>query len=143
MVKRLNTRSLVHTMTRRIAILLAALVCAACDDFAGVFEPDCMALEGDRFVFTGRTFEWHKFTDERRIGADGELVDPFPGYPLKGTFVLQGTTVELTTAAGNRLDDHFLIERGDSLYLLTREQHAAVTEGGDLPTCVLRRGDEV
>ena len=100
-------------------------------------------MEGDRFVFSGGTFEWHKFTDERRIGADGELVDPFPGYPLKGSFVLQGPTVELTTAAGDRLEDHFLHERGDSLFLLTREQHATVTAGGEMPACVLRRGDDI
>ena len=132
-----------RVMTKTTVILLAAMLCAACDDFTGVFEPDCMAMEGDRFVFAGSTFEWHKFTDERRLDADGNVVDPFPGYPLTGTFALRGSTVELTTAGGDRLDDRFLFERGDSLYLLTREQHAAVTAGGDLPMCVLRRGDEV
>ncbi|MBT8082392.1 MAG: hypothetical protein KJP08_00250 [Gammaproteobacteria bacterium] len=129
-------------MMQRTAILLVAILCAACAEFSGVFEPDCMAMEGDRFVFAGGTFEWHKFTDERRIDADGNLIDPFPGYPLTGTVVLRGSTVELTTAAGDRLDDYFLLERGGSRYLLTREQHAAVTAGGDLPACVLRRSDE-
>ena len=99
-------------------------------------------MEGDRFVFAGGKFEWHKFTDERRLDADGNLVDPFPGYPLTGTVVLRGSTVELTTAAGDRLDDHFLLERDDDHYLLTREQYAAVTAGGDLPICALRRSDE-
>ena len=129
-------------MTKRIAILLAALLCSACADLNGVFEPDCIAMEGDRFVFAGSAFEWHKFTDERRIDADGNVIDPFPGYPLKGTVVLRGSTVELTTAAGDRLDDHFLLERKDSFYLLTRDQHAAVSAGGDLPVCALRRSDE-
>ena len=129
-------------MTRRIAILFVALLCAACADLDGVFEPDCIAMAGDRFVFAGRTFEWHKFTDMRRVDADGKLVDPFPGYPLTGTFALRESTVELTTAAGERLDDHFLLQRGDSLYLLTRDQHAAVNAGDDLPACVLRRADE-
>jgi hypothetical protein len=130
-------------MTRRIAILLAAFLCTSCAELSGVFEPDCIAMEGDRFVFAGGKFEWHKFTDERRLDADGNVIDPFPGYPLKGTVVLRGSTVELTTADGERLDDHFLLERGDSHYLLTRAQHAAVTAGGDLPECVLHRSDKV
>ena len=129
-------------MTKRTAILFVAFLCSACADLEGVFEPDCIAMEGDRFVFAGRTFEWHKFTDMRRIDADGKLVEPFPGYPLKGSFVLRGSTVELTTAGGERLDDHYLFERRDSLYLLTGDQHAAVNGGGDLPACVLRRGDQ-
>ena len=128
-------------MVRRTAILFVAFLCAACADLDGVFEPDCIAMEGDRFVFAGGTFEWHKFTDERRIGADGKLVEAFPGYPLTGAFVLRGSMVELTTSGGERLDDHFLLRRGDSLYLLTRDQHAALDAGGDLPACVLRRGD--
>lgn len=99
-------------------------------------------MEGDRVVFAGGTFEWHKFTDERRLDADGKVIDPFPGYPLTGSVVLRGATVELTTTAGDRLDDHFLHERDDSHYLLTREQHAAVAAGGDLPACVLRRSDQ-
>ena len=130
-------------MTWRTTVLLAAVLSAACADFNGVFEPDSMAMEGDRFVFAGGEFEWHKFTDARRLDADGNVVDPFPGYPLTGTFALRGSIVELTTAAGDRLDDRFLFERGDSLYLLTGEQHAAVTAGGDLPACALRRDDEV
>lgn len=130
-------------MSKRIAVLLAALLCAACNDVTGVFEPDCMAMEGDRVVFSGGRFEWHKFTDERRLDADGELIDPFPGYPLTGTVALRGSAVKLTTAAGDRLDDHFLFERGEGLYLLTREQHAAVSAGRELPACALRRSADI
>ena len=129
-----RTRLLAATFT-------ATLLCSACASVDGTFEPACMAFEGDRITLDSGRFEWARFTDVRRIGEDGKEIDPFPDYPKNGRYVLRSQTVEFRTDGGERLDDHYLLEHDDSLYLLTHEQNARFSTGESLPECVLRRSD--
>ena len=125
-------------MMQRILILLACITIAACTDLEGTFEPDCQAFAGDRIVFTNGTFEWHKFTDERRIDEHGNAIDPFPGYPIAGSFKVTGKRVEFVAAEGTKLDDRYLVEENNGVFLLTRQEYDAVHAGNALPRCVLR-----
>lgn len=97
-----------------------------------------MALEGDKVVFVDGSFEWHKFTDERVLDDDGNVIDPFPGYPLTGRFKLRNSVVEFVTVEGAKPEDMHLFEDEMDVYLLTAEENAAAVAGEGLPACPLR-----
>lgn len=120
---------------------MIASLSAGCASVNGVFEPACMAFEGDRVTLDNGRFEWDRFTDVRRIGEDGKEIDPFPDYPKNGRYTVQSQTLKFSTEDGDRLDDHYLLQREDSLYLLTSEQNEQFSADGSLPDCVLRRSD--
>ena len=129
-------------MTRQFALVfLACSSIAACGSLEGTFEPACMAFEGDRVVFAGGRFEWHRFTDERRIDDSGNVIDPFPGYPLTGRYKMRKSVVEFVVAEGTRPDNMVLFETETDVYLLSVEQNAAAIAGEGLPTCPLRLSD--
>ncbi|MEM8817247.1 MAG: hypothetical protein AAGE85_15590 [Pseudomonadota bacterium] len=138
-------KTLSATLSRRaslrVATLLAALFSFGCASVEGVFEPSCIAYAGDRIEFRNDRFEWSRFTDVRNIDRDGNEIDAFPDYPKAGTYKIDSATIEFVTDDGSALDDHFLLERNGDLYLLTREQHDAVTAGESMPDCALRRGE--
>ncbi len=124
-----------------MGIAATALLSAGCASVDGVFEPACMAFEGDRVTLDNGRFEWARFTDVRRIGEDGKEIDPFPDYPKNGRYSVQSQTVEFRTDGGDRLDDYYLLQHDGSLYLLTSEQNAQFSAANSLPDCVLRRSD--
>ena len=97
-----------------------------------------MALEGDKVVFVDGSFEWHKFTDERVLDDDGNVIDPFPGYPLTGRYKVRNSVVEFVTAEGAKPADMHLFEDEMDVYLLTAEENAAAVAGEGLPACPLR-----
>ena len=126
-------------MTKQLLLIpLAILSLTACNSLEGTFEPDCMAFEGDRVVFANGRYEWHKFTDERRIDDDGNVIEPFPGYPSSGRYTLSRSTVEFVAEQGAQPGDMYLFETDTDAYLLTREHNAAAVAGDGLPTCPLR-----
>jgi hypothetical protein len=121
--------------------LIAGSLLAACTELEASFEPACAALEGDRIVLADRRFEWDHFTDQIRIGPDDLPVDPFPDYPKRGSYRIDRGRVELTTAAGERLPDWYLVESDERLWLLAADEHAAWLAGAGLPTCALSAAD--
>ena len=121
----------------RIVLFLSALLLAACASHEGLYEPGCIAFEGHRIKLEGGRFEWQRFTDQRVIGDDGKIVDPFPGFPKTGTYSRSATRVDLRADDGSSLDSWFLVEQGEQVYLLTGPQHDAVTAGKPIPACAL------
>lgn len=125
------------TLSSRL-LLLALLGLSGCRQLDGAFEPSCIAFAGERVTFASGRFEWDRFTDERRLDDDGNVVDPFPDYPKSGDYRLDGNRVEFFTDDGERLATRYLLERDDGLYLLEAEQREAVSKGRPLPECALR-----
>lgn len=124
------------TLTRTI-LFSSALLLAACATHEGLYEPGCIAFEGHRIKLDGGRFEWQRFTDQRVLGDDGKIVDPYPGFPKTGNYSLSAERVDLEADDGSSLDSWFLIERGKQVYLLTPRQHDAVTAGKPIPDCAL------
>lgn len=127
-------------MKRTNRILLPALLwVAACNDqpLEGEFGPSCIAFAGDRVTFANGRFEWDRFTDERRVDDDGNMLDPFPDYPRHGDFRVERNRVEFVPDDGERLAPRYLLERDGTLYLLERAQYEKVLAGGSLPDCAL------
>lgn len=122
----------------RIAIVCATLLLSACASTEGIFEPACIAYEGDRIELRDGRFEWDRFTDVRNVDANGNVIDPFPEYPKSGRYDITAGQLQLETDAGERLPDHFLLKHDGQPYLLSEEQHELFLESGQMPDCALR-----
>ncbi len=122
----------------RTALILLTLLIAACANHEGLYEPACIAYEGDRIELKDGRFEWQRFTDERTVDEAGKVLNPFPGFPRLGTYREKAGRLTLVTDKDVRLDDWFVVVRGEQHYLLTTRQHNAFLESGELPDCVLR-----
>jgi len=122
----------------RIILIPGILLLAACVSHEGVYEPACVAYEGDRLELKRGRFEWQRFTDERRVDANGNALIPFPGFPRSGTYRETDGRLELLDDDQVRLDDWFIVERADQRFLLTAKQRDAFLDRGTLPECALQ-----
>jgi hypothetical protein len=116
--------------------------CAADTNVAGTYQPSCIAFEGNTIELSEGRFTWDKFTDEVRIDEDGNKVDPFPGFPVRGTYVVEDDVVRLTTDVGELAGEMHLVRRPDQVYLLTSEEFGSWQRDGEVPTCALLLGSD-
>lgn len=126
----------------RLVIFAAISTLIACSSLEGMFEPACIAYEGDKIRLTDGRFEWQKFTDQKMLDEHGEVVDAFPGYPKLGRYEQSDLQVRFFADDGSQLDDRYLFHDQQRVYLLTWEQNEAVLNGGRLPACALRLADD-
>ena len=131
---------MIHRMPRILFLTIATLLLTACSDYEGLYEPSCIAFEGDRIELRGGRFVWDRFTDARRIDGDGNVIDEFPDYPKTGTYSLESGRLIFATDDGVRLDDWFLVEQSGQIYLLTAAQQEAHRAKAEMPQCALLRG---
>ncbi len=121
----------------RTLLIVLALLFSACANHEGMYEPACIAYQGDQIELQNGRFTWQRYTDERTVDAAGNVVEPFPGFPKTGAYRVTAGRLELTTDDNVRLNDWFIVEHAGQRYLLKAEQHKAFLEGGELPKCAL------
>ena len=121
----------------RLTILSLFLV--ACANHNGIFEPACMALEGERFELRNGTYSWQRFTDQIDVDEEGNRIDPFPGFARTGLYTVEQGRVYLKDSDGQTLTERYMREYDSELYLLTKEQHDHILSGADMPECALHR----
>lgn len=121
----------------RIFLPAFVLSVVACANHEGMYEPACIAYEGDRIELRAGRFEWQRFTDERKVDEAGKRVPPFPEYPKTGTYRIAAGRLELVTDDNVRLEDWFIVEKAGRRYLLNGKQHKAFLGGGELAKCAL------
>jgi hypothetical protein len=114
------------------------LLFVACANHEGVYEPACIAYEGDTIEFRNGRFEWQRFTDQRTVDADGNIVKPFPAFPKTGTYSIEAGRLQLVTDDGVRLEDWFIVVRSGGRYLLTSAQYEVFRQSNELPGCALK-----
>ena len=89
------------TMNAKETALLCSLAiaagCAADTNIAGTYTPSCIAFEGNTIKLSDSRFTWDKFTDEVSIDEDGNEIDPFPGFPVRGSYVVEDDVVQRST----------------------------------------------
>ena len=117
--------------------MLPALLLLACANHEGLYEPACIAFEGDIIKLEDGRFSWRRFTDARRVDDAGNVVEPFPDFPKTGTYRVAAGRLELVGDDNVRFEDWFIIERDGRRYLLTSKQYVAFLDGGELPKCPL------
>ncbi len=121
----------------RTALIGFMFLFAACASHEGLYEPACIAYEGDRIELRAGRFEWQRFTDQRTVDDAGKIVDPFPGFPKTGTYRFNNGRLELVDDNGVRLDDWFVVLQDGQRFLLTATQHEAFVTSKALPECAL------
>lgn len=118
-------------------------ICAGCAtdaDVAGMYAPSCVAFEGSTIELSGDRFTWDKFTDEVTVDAAGNTVDPFPGFPVRGTYTVDDDVLRLTTDVGELAAELHLVRRPGQVYLLTAGEFEAWRRDGAVPKCALLLG---
>lgn len=127
------------------AVLLLASMgafagCASGPDVTGTYGPSCVAFEGNTIELTDSRFTWDKFTDEVTVDDDGNTVDPFPGFPVRGTYAVRDDVLSLTTDVGELAAELHLVQRPGEMYLLTAPEFEAWERDGQVPECALMLG---
>jgi len=84
-------------------------------------------------------FEWHKFTDQREINEQGEIIDPFPGFPKSGAFADRDGRIEFQPDDGSIIADHFVVEHLDDWFLMSQNEHQRFLTENQISNCALRR----
>lgn len=123
---------------RRVGLLVLPAALWACTSQELLFEPSCIAYEGDSVLLRGTQFEWRKFSDQVPMGADSDRANPFPGYPVSGTYRLENERVEFKPENGAEIDDYYMLDHLGARYLLTAEAHQKFTADGQLQNCALK-----
>ena len=129
--------------SKALALLCSLAVtagCAADTKIAGTYTPSCTAFEGSTIELTDDRFTWDRFTDEVTIDESGNKVDPFPGFPVRGTYTVDDDVVRLKTDVGELAGEMHLVRRPDQIYLLTDAEFDAWQRDGEVPTCALLLG---
>lgn len=101
------------------------------------YAPGCAAYAGDQITIDGQRYTWDKFTDTRRIDEDGNVIDPFPGYPREGRVELEGRVVRFLDESGELLAVRHVRKAGGKTYLLTPEAWQQVASGAAPEPCAL------
>jgi len=125
---------------RCYVITLAVLLLAACNSYEGTYSPSCVAFAGSNIVLTNGRFTWEKFTDAVVVDDEGNVVNQFPGYPMQGSYRIEGRTVHMKATSGEPLADMYLHEHNDRQFLLTEEQSKAWNDTGEIAQCALVLG---
>lgn len=119
------------------ATVLTVLFLAGCASHEGEYSPACVAYAGSIVSLDGSQFVWERFTDQVRVDDDGKVIDPFPGYPRRGSYTLDGRAVYMTSESGESLETMYLHKRDDAYLLLTAEENTSWQQTGSFDECVL------
>ena len=119
-------------MTTLIATLLFG--CASHD---GTYSPGCIAYEGSKISLNDGQFVWEKFTDSVVVDDAGNVKNQFPGYPMRGSYRIEGQVLFLDAGPAESLANMYLQEYRKRVYLLTAEEFETWERTGTVGACAL------
>jgi hypothetical protein len=122
---------------RCTAITLIACLLAGCVSHEGTYSPACIAYAGSKINLNDGQFVWEKFTDSVLVDDDGNIVNQFPGYPMRGAYRIDEQMVYMDSASGEPMENMVLHRHDDRYYLLTAEQFEAWEKTGEYAECAL------
>ena len=122
-----------------MATLTTALL-SGCVSHEGTYSPDCIAYAGSNISLSDGQFFWEKFTDQVVVDDNGEIVNQFPGYPMRGSYRIEGQTVHMESDADELEVKMYLHRRDNRQYLLTADQFEAWEDSGKQADCALMLG---
>lgn len=124
----------------RFLFIIVAIGLSACASHDGSYAPGCIAFAGDTVELHGGRFEWDKFTDEMRVGPDGNVADPFPDHPVVGNYRVSGERISFMADSGSAPEDMYLLGSAGEFRMLTPAQYEEWRRTGEYPECSLVRG---
>ena len=124
-----------NTMTALIAVLLFG--CASHD---GTYSPGCIVFAGDTISLRDGQFAWDKFTDSIELDDEGNAINQFPGYPMQGSYRIDGKVLMMEPASGEALEDMYIQQHDGRHYLLTGSQFETRENTGEHDNCALLLG---
>jgi len=127
---------LVHV--RKLTTILLAVCVSGCLSHEGVYLPGCIAFVGDKITLGDGRFSWEKFTDEVVVDDDGVVVNQFPGYPLHGSYRIDGQSLRMESEAGETMPPMYLHRHDGRHYLLTADENALWESSGNYADCTLQ-----
>ena len=128
-------------MSFRFAITtLIATLLIGCASHDATYSPGCIAYEGSNISLNDGQFVWEKFTDSIAVDDAGNVKDPFPGYPMQGSYRINGQVLSLDAGSGESLANMYLQEYGNRVYLLTAEEFETWERSGTVDKCALVSG---
>ena len=126
-------------MRTRISVtLVIGLSLSGCAQHEGLYSPSCAAYTGSQIALKDGRFVWTKFTDEVIVDDDGNKVDQFPGYPLRGEYNKKRQKIILNIEDGGQSETMYLSEFEGALYLHTADEFDRFEKTGERPECALR-----
>ena len=120
-----------------VLILSSAMLGCTTVDPVGDYAPACTAFAGDTIELKDGRFVWDKFTDARRVTADGKVEDQFPAHPMRGRYVIEKDKLILKPDAGGVTSVFYLVNKDGQNYVLNVVQHSEWKATGSMPTCAL------
>ncbi len=127
---------------RIVAAALSAVVLSGCLSHEGPYLPGCIAYAGNKITLGNGRFVWEKFTDAVVINDDGEVVNQFPGYPMRGSYRIEEQTVNLQPDSGDQVPGMYLQQHENSFYLLTADEFSEWEKTGNYAGCTLRLAEK-
>ena len=124
----------------KLSLVTSALFAAGlhgCVSHDGTYTPSCIAYVGSNITLSNGEFIWEKFTDEVIVNDEGEVVDQFPGYPMHGTYSINGQTVLMKSADGEVTENMYLHRRDNHSYLYSAQQFEHWQSTGENAECPL------
>jgi hypothetical protein len=137
----LNINGATMTIAKPYLVIVAvSCLLTACIAHEGIYSPACVAFAGDKIELHSGQFAWQKFTDSVDLDDNDEVVNPFPGYPMRGRYRINGQTVTIEPPTGEATINMYLHPDHERLYLLTAEQHRSWEQTGSYGDCPLVLG---
>lgn len=117
--------------------LVVSVLMVGCKSVEGTYYPGCVAYEGDKVQLEAGRVVWDRYTDQVFLDADGNMVEPFPEYPLRGTYDVDGDAVVMTFDGGASVRKMHVVMHAGQARLLTEAQFRNFASIGKLDDCAL------
>lgn len=119
---------------------ISLVLLTGCASSSGKYAPACVAYEGSTIELADGKFVMDKFTDQVEVDDSGNKKDPFPGYPVSGTYRFEGDVLHLQSDSGIELPNLYRVKNEGRFRLLTAEKFEAWKTDGTIDDCALALG---
>ena len=119
---------------------IALILLAGCANSSGKYAPDCVAFEGYTIELADGRFVMDRFTDAVEVDDSGKARDPFPDYPVSGTYRFDGNVLDLQSDSATELPALYRVKSEGRYRLLTTEQFEAWQTSQTIDDCALTLG---
>jgi hypothetical protein len=122
---------------RMTVTVLSALSLSACASHTGRYAPACIAYSGSHVTLNGDSFLWERFTDQVRVDDEGNVLEPYPDFPKRGSYSIDGQTLVMRSEGGATMDNMYLHRANGGYLLLTADDQHRWEKTGQYADCVL------